>query len=151
MRQKSFTCIVLHPFHFKLRCSPIFTFPRCYSSEEQKESFLRFAFHLQNCQKQLSLQEIVRFDRMVWAADCRGVEVVGRTFDRKVQGSSPDRNIIGCHQERHPDIKWLIAPSKSPAMQAPSTYPQHWENGYKTKKKSVQRLTKQTLHRNSCL
>ena len=25
--------------------------------------------------------------------------------DRKVQGSSPDINIIGCHQEGHPDIK----------------------------------------------
>ena len=56
---------------------------------------------------------------------CRGVEVAGRTFDRKVEGSSPDINIIGCRQEGHPDIKWLTAPAKSPAMQAPSN-PQYW-------------------------
>ena len=43
---------------------------------------------------------------------CRSVEVAGRTFDRKVGGSSPDINIIGCRQEGHPDIKWLTAPSK---------------------------------------
>ena len=43
---------------------------------------------------------------------CRGVEVAGRTFDRKVEGSSPDINIIGCRQEGHPDIKWLTAPAK---------------------------------------
>ena len=34
---------------------------------------------------------------------CRCVKVAGRTFDRKVEGSSPDRNIIGCRQEGHPD------------------------------------------------
>ena len=45
---------------------------------------------------------------------CRGVEVAGQTFERKVEGSSPDINIISCRQEGHPDIKWLIAPSKSP-------------------------------------
>ena len=46
----------------------------------------------------------------------RGVEVAGRTLDRKVEGSSPDINIIGCRQEGHLDIKWLTVPSKSPAM-----------------------------------
>ena len=51
---------------------------------------------------------------------CRGVEVAGRTFDRQVEGSSPDRNIIGCRQEGHPGIKWLTAPVKSPEMQAPN-------------------------------
>ena len=51
---------------------------------------------------------------------CRGVEVAGRTFDRKVDCSSPNINIVGCCQEGHPDIKWLTAPAKSPAMQAPS-------------------------------
>ena len=52
---------------------------------------------------------------------CRGVEVEGRTFDRKVEGSSPDINFPGYHQQGHPDIKWLTALSKSPAMQAPPT------------------------------
>ena len=51
---------------------------------------------------------------------CRSVEVAGQAFDRKVEGSSPDINIIGCRQEGHPDIKWLTAPPKSSAMQAPS-------------------------------
>ena len=65
---------------------------------------------------------------------CRGVEVAGWTFDRKVEGSRPDRNIIGCRQEGHPDIKWLTVPSKSPAMQAPSN-PQYWEKRCKMIKK----------------
>ena len=51
---------------------------------------------------------------------CRGAEVADQLFDRKVEGSSADRNIIGSRQEGHPDIKWLTAPAKSPAMQAPS-------------------------------
>ena len=48
-----------------------------------------------------------------------GVDVAVSIFDRKVEGSSPDINIIGCRQEGHPDIKWLTAPAKSPAK-APS-------------------------------
>ena len=54
-----------------------------------------------------------------------GVGVADRTFDRKVEGSSPDRNMIGCRQEGHPDIKGLTAPAKSTTMQAPSN-PQYW-------------------------
>ena len=39
------------------------------------------------------------------ALACLGVEVAGRTFDRKVEGSSRDINIIGCRQEGHPHIQ----------------------------------------------
>ena len=67
---------------------------------------------------------------------CRGVEAAGRTFDRKAEGSSPDRNIIGCRQEGHPDIKWLTAPAKSPAMQAPSN-PQYWGKWTYEKKETL--------------
>ena len=54
---------------------------------------------------------------------CRGGEVAGQTLDRKVEGSSPDKNIIGYHQEGHPDIKWLTAPSKSPDLHAGTVQP----------------------------
>ena len=63
--------------------------------------------------------------RSAYQAAYRGVKVMGRTFERKVEGSSPDMNIIGCRQEGHPDIKWLPALAKSPAMQAPFS-PQYW-------------------------
>ena len=66
---------------------------------------------------------------------CRGVEVADRTFDRKVEGSSPDRNIIGCRQEGHPDIKRLTAPTKVLQCRHRPT-PNTGENGRKTKKKA---------------
>ena len=57
-----------------------------------------------------------------YSVACRGVEVAGRTFDRKVEGSSLDRNIIGCRQKGRPDIKWLSTPSR--AVRVPDTrYP----------------------------
>ena len=62
---------------------------------------------------------------------CRGIEVAGQTFDRKVEGSSPDINIIGCRQEGHPDIKWLTAPAKVLLCRHRPT-PNTGENGRKT-------------------
>ena len=75
---------------------------------------------------------------------CCGVEVAGRTFDRKVEGSSPDKNIIGCLQEGHPDIKWLTVPSKSPAIQAPS-HPQYWGIWTQNDKTNLRVMRKSTV------